>query len=220
VSVAFFDLDRTLLDANSGGLWLRHEWRAGRVGVRDAAWATFWLARYSLGLAEGDGFFREAVRTLRGAREDVIVERTRAWFAAEVAHRLRPGARDALARHRSQGHRLVLATSSSPYASREAVRAFGLDDYVCTEFEVVDGVFTGGLTSMAYGAAKAARVAEWAEREGVSLGDCSFYTDSITDLALLEAVGAPVVVNPDRALLREAQRRGWPVVDWGAATPA
>src|SRR5207244_4193067 len=78
----------------------------------------------------------------------------RAWFAREVEGRLRPGGRDALARHRRAGDRLVLATSGLVYAARAAVAAYGLDGYVATVFEVASGRFTGKLDTLAIGPGK------------------------------------------------------------------
>ncbi len=215
VRVALFDLDRTLIDCNSGHLWLRHEWNDGRVSVRDAAWAVGVLGLYGLGIGDLESAFSAAVSTLAGQPESMIAERTRLWFAGQVRHRLRPGALSALEAHRKAGHRLVVATTSSLYAAQEAAGAFGLDDVVCSRFEVVDGHFTGKLKSSAYGANKLRRAEEWVAANGVALSECAFYTDSVTDLALLEQVGAPVVVNPDRKLRQIAQERRWPVVDWG-----
>ncbi len=216
---ALFDLDRTLLDCNSGRLWVAHEWRAGRIGVRDAAWAAWWLAKYSLGVS-GDmvQVFETAVAAYAGEEESVIRERTATWFGAECASRLRPGARTALDQHRQNGDRLVLATSGTLYSALAALETFGLDDAVCTRMEVGDnGRFTGKVASLAYGDAKLDRAREWAEQTGESLEDAAFYTDSVTDAALLEVVGRPVVVNPDPRLARMAVQRGWPIVDWGTA---
>lgn len=217
MKAAFFDLDKTLLDVNSATLWVRHEWDAGRLSVRDVAWAGWYIAQYSLGRDALEHAFSDAVASLAGQEEALLEARTRRWFEDRIAHRLRPGAREAVERHRAAGDRLVVATSSSRYAGEAAVRAFGLDDLVCSLFEVRDGLFTGKVEASCYGAAKADRVAEWAERNGVDLGRSAFYTDSATDAALLERVGEPVAVNPDRRLLRLASSRGWKVVDWGRA---
>ncbi len=215
MSVALFDLDGTILDCNSGRLWLTAEWRAGRLSSRDAVWGAWWLGRYALGLGAGlDRVFEVAVQQLAGSEEAELDARTRVWFEREVKPRVRRGALRALAAHRAAGDRLVLATTSSLYAARAAAEAFGLDEIVCTRFEVVDGRFTGRISEPALGDAKASRVFEWAERQGVSLAQCTFYTDSATDLRLLAAVGRPVAVEPDRVLRREASRRGWPVVSW------
>lgn len=215
---ALFDLDRTLLDCNSGRLWMQHELRSGNIRLRDAVWASWWLTRYSLGFETGlDDVFAAAVRGLEGQSESELDRRTRAWFECHVRQRLRPGAAACLEEHRTAGDLLVLATSSSAYAAAAAAESFGLAQRISTLFEVVDGHFTGAISSPALGHHKAARVREWAASGSIDLSKAVFYTDSMTDLALLEAVGEPVAVNPDRALRREARRRGWRVEDWGRA---
>lgn len=178
----------------------------------------WWLLKYSLGNYELTEAYRSAVAKLRGEEEKEIAERTRAWFEQYVEHRLRPGALQALKEHRQAGDRLILATSSSPYIASCAQRAFGLDDSISSVFEVEDGRFTGEVLSMALGAAKADRAREWALVNDVNLKKCTFYTDSMTDLALLEEVGSPVVVNPDRPLAKLAKTRGWGVEDWGRSS--
>lgn len=218
MGIALFDLDRTLIDVNSGHLWVREEWRSGNIGMRQAAWAGWWLMRYRFGMVEGlDRVFDTAARSVQGASEAEVDSRVRGWFEREVQHRLRPGGEAAIRAHREAGDRLVLATSGTLYAARAAAAAFGLDEVVCTELEVEDGRFTGGVSVLAVGQGKLRAVAAWAAREGVDLEQATFYTDSYTDITLLEAVGNPVVVNPDGKLRRAAVARGWPVVDWGPA---
>lgn len=204
---------------NSGTLWLRAEWREGRLRVRDVAWASYWLGRYTLGFEGGlDTAMEAAARVYTDEREEDLERRVRAWFEREVRARLRPGGRAALDRHRADGDRLVLATSGSLYAARAAVEAYGLDDLVATTFVVADGRFTGKIDTLAIGKGKAVAVRTWAVKHGVDLTEATFYTDSMSDLSLLEAVRRPVVVNPDRALRKVAAQRGWPVEDWGLAT--
>jgi len=215
IDVALFDLDRTLLDCNSGRLWLAAERRAGRISLRDLVWASYWLVRYGLGYDDGlDEVFAVAARSLRGQEEAVLADRVARWFAREVGHRLRPGAAQALAHHRQAGHRLVLATSSTTYVARCAVEAYALHEEVSTDFVVREGRFTGEIRQLAVGRAKAGAVRRWADEAGIDLARCAFYTDSASDLALLEEVGRPVVVHPDRRLARAARRRGWPVAYW------
>ena len=84
--------------------------------------------------------------------------------------------------------------------------------------EVRDGELTGALASSAFGHHKLTACEAWAAREKVALADCTFYTDSYSDVALLQKVGRPVVIDPDRRLARLAAQRGWPVVDWGRSS--
>lgn len=219
MGVAFFDLDHTVLDINSANLWVRHEWRAGRLSAVDAAKGGWWVLRYGLGFAGGmDEIYRDIIRRLAGMDEEELAERTRLWFESEVVHHLRPGAKVAMETHRIAGDRLVVATSSSLYVARAAQAAWGFDDIVHTSFAVEDGKFTGEIDGFAYGAQKYDRVAEWAAHEEESLKGATFYTDSVTDLKLLEHVGKPVAVNPDRPLRKIAAKRGWAIVDWGHAS--
>ena len=83
----------------------------------------------------------------------------------------------------------------------------------------MDGRYTGEIAYYCYGAEKATAAAAIAQERGYRLADCYAYTDSITDLPLLEAVGHPVVVNPDRGLRRVAAERGWPVREFTAPVP-
>ncbi len=216
---ALFDLDRTLLDCNSGRLWVQNEWRGGRISMGSAVWAGWWIGRYSMGMDGGlEKVFETAAMSIQGEQEDIFGARVREWFDTEVRHRLRPGARAAIAKHRAAGDRLAVATTSSPWAGGAARDFYGLDDLICTTFEVVDGVFTGKISKSALGAKKLVRAREWAEGAGFDLADCVFYTDSHSDIPLMEAVGEPVAVNPDRALARFARERGWDIVDWGLSS--
>jgi HAD superfamily hydrolase (TIGR01490 family) len=212
--VAFFDLDRTVLDVNSGHLWLREEWRRGRYGVRTVAAAVYWLGRYALGDDDLDHAFQGVGRIYANLDDATLAAQVDAWFDREVRQRARPGALDALRRHREAGDAVVLATSSSHYAADCAQRAWGFDDTVATRMAVVDGRLTGEIAALAFGRRKLDLCAAWAEARGHTLDDATFYTDSFSDLPLLERVGNPVVVAPDRRLARVARERGWPVARW------
>src|SRR5262249_61938344 len=95
----------------------------------------------------------------------------------------------------------------------------GLDAALCTRFGVDGaGAHTGRpVGRLCFGAGKLEYAEAYAQQRGVSLSDCWFYTDSYSDLPVLERLGHPVVVNPAPRLRREAERRGWPVEWWGEA---
>ena len=92
----------------------------------------------------------------------------------------------------------------------------GFDGALGTVCEVRDGVYTGRTRRALHAANKAEGVRELAEAEGFDLAECTAYSDSHTDLPFLEAVGHPVVVNPDGELRRIAAARGWPVLEFSA----
>lgn len=218
MSIAFFDLDRTLLSVNSGSGWIRAEYTDGYISRWQLLRATVWLARYHLGLAEMEAVLRDAIAAYAGEPEAELRDRTHRFYEREVRHRVRPGALEALDRHRAAGDRLVLLTTSSNYLSEMIGHQLALDDWLCSRFEVdPEGRLTGRPVTLCYGPHKVSLAAAWAADHGVELTDCAFYSDSITDAPMLEAVGRPVVIEPDPRLRRLARARGWREEHWGLA---
>jgi HAD superfamily hydrolase (TIGR01490 family) len=215
--IAFFDLDRTLICRNSATLWIRFELAAGRITPWQAVTAAAWVLRYSLGAADMSDTVRRGVRVLRGRAEAEMRTRVKEFHQSRLRPLYRPGAFPALRRHRDAGDRLVLLTSSSNYVSEEVCRDLELDDHLCNRFETDgNGIYTGrALEPICFGAGKVLLARDYAERIGADLAECFFYTDSLSDLPMLEAVGRPVAVHPDPRLRRLARRRGWATAQWG-----
>ena len=220
-AAAFFDLDGTLLIVNSARLWIRRERRLGRISLRQVAHAALRIGAYGLGVLDMESALRAALATLRGVPEEEVRAETQAWWREEVRPFVAPGGRAALEAHRRRGDRLVLLTSSSRYAAEMAMEDFGLDAVLYQRYEVVDGRFTGEpLRPICYAAGKVQVAEDWARAHDVDLARSSFYSDSSTDLPMLERVGHPYAVQPDLRLRLVARVRAWPILDWRAAPPA
>ncbi len=213
---AFFDLDLTLLTVNSGHLWMARERRLGRLSLRNTVEAFFKFAAYRLSIIDMEDAMRKALALYVGDTEEDLDRWTREWYEDEVAHTVAPGARPALKRHRDRGHPLVLLTSSSLYLSKTVSRQLELDDYICSRYEVGDdGKFTGEpVFPLCYGEGKVTLAERWAAEHEVDLSRSYFYSDSYTDLPMLQRVGQPRVVNPDLRLRRYARKNGWTTLDW------
>jgi HAD superfamily hydrolase (TIGR01490 family) len=218
MAIAFFDLDKTVLAKNSGALWVKAELRGGFITWWQGLRAWGWITRYHLGFARLEDALLESIASLTGTPEASVRERTLAFYEREVRALVRPGAREAMARHRALGDSLWLLTSSSNYLSEAIAAELKLDGFLCNRFEVdAQGRYTGSpMGPLCFGPGKVGVARSLAQERGVQLAHCTFYSDSASDLPMLEAVGYPVAVNPDVRLKRVARRRGWPVVDWGA----
>ncbi|MBL6976008.1 MAG: HAD-IB family hydrolase [Deltaproteobacteria bacterium] len=216
---AFFDLDKTLLAVNSGKLWINNERKAGRLPFSMALRGMSYLVLYHFGFIDMDKAMSQALGTIKGIAEKEVDRITQEWFYSVVAPHEAPGARGYLEAHRMAGHPLVLLTSSSPYESRCAQKFFGMDARLHSHYEIQDGVFTGRFVPpLCYGDGKVHYAREYATQEDIDLGQSYFYTDSYTDLPVLEIVGNPRIVSPDPRLRRVATRRGWPILDWSRET--
>lgn len=212
---AFFDLDKTLLTVNSGALWMKRERRVGRISFWQLLQGTFYLAAYKFKVLDMEKVMIKALKTVKGLEEAEVRRWTREWFFQEVVPHTAPGARAVLDDHRARGHKLVLLTSSSRYESEVACEHFGLDDFLCTRYEVVDGRFTGQvIPPVCYGQGKVLLAERFSKERDIDLDQSFFYSDSISDLPMFLRVKNPRVVHPDPRLRRLAQQKGWQVLDW------
>jgi HAD superfamily hydrolase (TIGR01490 family) len=218
--IAFFDVDKTILSVNSATLWVKRELRAGTITRWQALRAGLWLGLYHLGFARMDAVLVEAVRGLKGRRERDIIDHTMEFFRAEVQRTIQPAARAAIAKHKEAGDLIFLLTSSSNYLCAPLGDDLKIDGFLANRFDVEGGVFTGEpVWPLCFGKGKVEHARVVADKLRITLADCAFYTDSASDLPMLEAVGRPVVVDPDPRLRRIAARRGWPIEEWRKQTP-
>lgn len=212
--VAFFDLDRTLLQGYSvlpflaEGLATR-VLRPGRL--LSQAQAVLESRRGGLG-----ALLEQLIGSLRGEREADLVALGERVFDRHLAARIHPEARALVRAHRQRGHRVVIVTSATRYQAEPVARALGIavEDVLCTRLVVDEqGCFTGRwYLPGCWNEGKRILARAWLRRNGGSLADCWFYTDSHEDEPLLERVGRPRVVDPDTRLLARAGRENWPVL--------
>ncbi|MCK5751438.1 MAG: HAD-IB family hydrolase, partial [Mycobacterium sp.] len=121
-------------------------------------------------------------------------------------------AAELIAGHRARGHDVVIVSASGVEMVEPIGEMLGVSTVLASRMLVADGRYTGEMDFYCYGDAKVRAMRELAERAGYDLTQCFAYSDSVTDLPMLDAVGHPTAGNPDRALRRAASGRGWPVV--------
>jgi HAD superfamily hydrolase (TIGR01490 family) len=212
---AFFDMDRTLLRCNSGTLWLRWLRERGEISLYELARASSWLLQYKLSVLDMEAVTTKVVAGLRGQSEAELTDKCREFFDAWIQSEVAPKAMQALARHRDEGHVIAILSTSTPYVVEPLARHLGIEHAICTRMNVADGRFDGTHVRPAcYGAGKVHWAEAFARGHGVDLGRSFFYTDSYTDLPMLERVGVARVINPDTRLKRHARRVGWQIDEW------
>jgi len=209
---AFFDIDGTLIARNSAPLYMKHLRETGQARRRDIARTFYYVGRYKLGLLDIERAIAVSVTWIRGRDEAAVRADCDAWYATTVRSYLYPAMAATVEAHRRAGHVLVLLTSATRYLAGPLAADLGIEHLLVTQLLVEAGRFTGEVVRpVCYGEGKTYWAERFAAEHDVDLGQSYFYTDSITDLPLLERVGEPRVVNPDPRLGRVAARRGWPV---------
>lgn len=212
---AFFDMDRTLIRSNSGTDWLRFLRERGEVTTRRTLEAIAWLVQYKLAILDMERLTAKITAELAGQIEAEMIEKCNLFNETRVFAQVAPEARRAVEAHRAQGHVVAILSSSTPYITEPLAARLGIEHVLCTRFHIAEGRFVGTHVPPAcYGRGKV----HWAERfaadAGVDLTQSYFYTDSFSDLPMLERVGERRVINPDPRLLRHARRRGWRIEQW------
>ena len=212
-TAALFDLDRTLLDTSSGQLWARYMHRTGQMSRRDLARAAWWSALSRLGFLDMTALIPRLLEAAAGSDEAETLRESDRWFAQDVLPHVAERGLRRVAEHQAQGHVVAIVSASTQFVVGPMAAHLGVPgQYVCTHVRSNGGKLTGELEPPAcYGEGKVVWAERFAAEYGADLDRSFFYTDSISDLPLLERVGQPVAVNPDPRLRRLARRRGWPV---------
>ncbi|MDR1442140.1 MAG: HAD-IB family hydrolase [Bifidobacteriaceae bacterium] len=219
---AFFDLDKTII-ARSSTLALTSTLLAeGMLRRRTVLRSVYAQATYQLGSAGQTQ--SERLRHLLGgiiAGWDAarLADLAREQLGAKVAPQVFEEAAELIQSHRDAGRDVVIVSASSRELVEPIGAMLGADHCLATRMEVKDGRYTGGTDFFNYGPAKVEAMTALAQREGYDLTQSYGYSDSITDLPMLESVGYPAVVNPSRTLRRLAEERGWAVVRFAAPGP-
>lgn len=218
---AFFDIDKTVIEVNSGTRWISHQWKHGDLTTYEALRAIWWTAQYHFGLLDFDAMARRVLGEWRGRDVEALADEVEAWFRDQIAPTICTEAREAIEHHRSEGHVVALLTSATRFLSIPLSQVLSVEHVLCTEIEEHEGRFTGNhIEPACYGPGKVLRAEAFAAEHGIDLERSFFYSDSYSDLPMLERVGQPRVINPDPRLRRTAQQRGWPATHWRAPRPA
>jgi HAD superfamily hydrolase (TIGR01490 family) len=212
---AFFDLDKTVIARSSTFAFSRPFFAQGLLNRRAVLKSSYAHFLFLLSGADHDQMerMRAHLTSMCGGWD---VEQVKTVVAETLHDVVDPlvfaEAADLIADHKIRGHDVVVVSASGEELVEPIAEALGATYTAASRMVVRDGKYTGDLDFYCYGEGKVDAIAELASREGYDLENCFAYSDSITDVPMLAAVGHPTAVNPDRALRREAAERGWPVL--------
>lgn len=214
VEAAFFDLDKTIVARSSPLALGRSFFKEGLISRSSLMKSLYAQLMFQLMGADEDKMERmrrEAAKLTEGWEQEKVRSVVTEVLEEVMSPLIYSEALELMHDHRSAG-RLVCIVSSSPEEVVEPLaKMLYVDRYIATKPKIVDGKYTGELDFYAYGPHKADAIKALAEELDLDLAGSFAYSDSVTDLPMLEVVGHPVVVNPDKALRRLATDKGWEV---------
>jgi HAD superfamily hydrolase (TIGR01490 family) len=214
-AAAFFDLDKTIISKSSTLAFVPSFYRDGLISRAQAVRGAIAQLAFRIGGADHRQMERikeQITQLCRGWPADRVVEIVTRQLKETIGPIVYTEARRLLDAHRREGRDVYIVSTAGQEMVGPIGAMLGATGFIATRMCLADGRYTGELEFYAYGEAKARRMRELAAERGYDLAACFAYSDSVTDLPMLEAVGHPHAVNPDRELRRVAQVRGWPVL--------
>ena len=213
--VHIFDVDDTVIRKSSARHFLLEALRDGLIRVSQIKGLPFEWLKYKLGRPDTN-FVEKTVARLAGIEKSALERVAGACFERRIKPNIYTDAARLIGETLKRGEKVIFATTSIGLIIRPLEVFFGIEGSLAGEPEFQAGRTTGRLIGNSlFGVKKKAAVEEWLERNGLRPEDVCFYSDSYTDIPLLEFCGKAAAVNPDRILAREAKKRGWDLLKWG-----
>jgi HAD superfamily hydrolase (TIGR01490 family) len=214
LGIDFFDVDHTLLRGSSPRHYIVLGVKLGLFPRKNLLQIPVFYLRYRYTEMSSQKTFDRDFPGLTGTERSYLEEVARICFEKKLRGDVFQEARDLISRLKAEGRSVMLATSSIDIIVQPLAEWLGTG-LIASSLEFVDGLSTGRfLDGPVFRDTKRTKVLDHIERAGLTPQECSFYSDSIHDLPLLEAIGRPVATNPDGRLKREARSRGWEILNF------
>jgi len=213
--IAFFDLDDTLIRANSGKLLVRGAYEKGMMSLPDlikALWLSF-LNKFRL--MDSEKIIAGMLNWLAGIPEKSVSDLSTEVFEKHMLHAIPEEARSEIRMHKDKNAAVVILSSALSSVCQVVANHLEMDDVICTQIEIDDGRCTGRTAGkLCFGNEKVSRLKEYCEKNNSKIENAWYYADSFSDFPALQIVGNPVCVNPDKKLIIAANKNAWKIYSW------
>lgn len=211
--IAFFDLDGTIIRANSGKELILYAHKKGFVTLLDLIKGIYLSLLYRFNVRDTVKIINSMVSWLKGVPESGLISLSEEICRDRLIKSISPEIEEEIRFHKKNGGMVVILSSAIMPVCKVIADHLLMDDVICSVLETRNGTFTGKPEgSLCFGEEKVARLTEFCDKNNTAPCHSWYYGDSIADLQVLTFVGIPVCVNPDKKLLKASKKRGWKVI--------
>jgi putative phosphoserine phosphatase / 1-acylglycerol-3-phosphate O-acyltransferase len=213
--IAFFDVDGTLINGNSGKSLVKTGYKNGLISTENFIHALYLSFLFKFNLRNTARIIDGMAGWLKGLSEDTVKKLSEKVFLSSLFPAIRPEIYTEIRYHKEQNARVVILSSAVQFVCMPLANHLGIVDVICSELEVREGVFTGHFAgNVCYGDEKVNRLRIYCEEMNCTPEKAYYYADSISDFQALDSVGYPVCVNPDKKLAKIAGAKHWIIHEW------
>ncbi|MDR0320261.1 MAG: HAD-IB family hydrolase, partial [Treponema sp.] len=210
--IHIFDVDQTVVKKTSTEYFVRMAMKEKIIRFSQVSRLPMDWIKYKLARPDMD-FIENTIKKLSGIKKTDLERVSEMCFEKHIKPSIFSDAARIINEVSKKGEKVIFATSSFDFIIQPLERFFGISGSLACQLEYSDGITTGNLIGQSsFGPKKKLAVQAWMERNSVGVQDTAFYSDSYTDIPLLEYCGKPIAVNPDGILLRHAKKHGWEVM--------
>ena len=212
MKIHIFDVDLTVIKKTSAELFVKLALKKKIIKFSQVCSLPVDWVKYKLSLIDLD-FIENTVKKLAGIKKKDMEEIAQQCFEKSIKYNIYSGASVIIKDAQKKGEKVIFASSSFDFIIKPLEDYFGIDGSLASKMEYNNGTTTGNLEGYSlFGGKKKTAAIEWMEKNSINPEDVSFYSDSYTDIPLLEYCGKPFAVNPDRRLLNRAKKSGWEIL--------
>ncbi len=205
-------MDKTLIAENSGSLYMRYRYARGEISGMELLKGLGAYIQYKVGMLDIRNWTKNMMLQFKDSNALELEQQARDWFDELVAPTIYPEAEELVRKHQAQDHIVVVVSGATKFVVQPLAERLKIEHMLYTRLEVEGGVFTGRVIEpICFEEGKIYWLQQFIDEHDIDLAKSWFYTDSITDMPLMDIVGHPVAVNPDPLLYRTAVKRRWPV---------
>jgi HAD superfamily hydrolase (TIGR01490 family) len=213
--IAFFDLDKTLTGSISGRALARKAFSRGLLKGSNLVSALYYALMYRLKLADPVIVTEKMARWVKGVPESVFIKLCGDVYTEDILPAIFREAYNEVMMHRRNNALTVILSSSVAPICKAVATHMGIDDILCSELEIKEGLLTGKPEGrLCYGEEKLVRLRDYCEKKNVPLSTAWYYGDALIDLPPLSIVGNPVCINPGKKLRKIAAEKRWRIYLW------
>lgn len=213
--LAVFDLDETLIAADSASLWSEFIYEKGLASETHLAEERELTSAYTNGTMDMDRYMQATLKPIIGMDSKTLTQLVAEFIERKIKPAFYDDAISRIQWHKQRGDIVLVISATGEHLVKPIAKLLGADDAIAINLEQINGIITGRIFgTLSYQQGKVTRMKAWIADQDIQFKGSYGYSDSINDLPMLDAVDRPFAVNPDPALALHAQMQDWTIMDW------